>query len=72
VPDSSWNAFDAALRVFHRAQIAALLGERERALALLQRAAAMGVPVPLDSVHIAREFLSLRGHAAFDDLTRLR
>ena len=71
-PDTNWNAFDAALRVYHRGQIAALLGEQERALSLLQQASAMGVPVPLDSVHIAREFWPLRGMAAFDDLTRLR
>lgn len=71
-PDGRLSAFDAALRVYYRACIAALLGERARALELLQRAVAMGVPMPLDSAHVAPALHSLRGLPAFDNLGRVQ
>ena len=70
--DNAWNVFDSAIRVLYRARTAALLGNRERALELLQDAVAQGVPEPLDSVHINPDLHSLRGLPGFDELTRLR
>jgi DNA-binding SARP family transcriptional activator len=72
VPDSSWNAFDGALRIFARAKLAARRGNRAVAMRLLQDAVARGVPMPLDSVHVDLDLRGLRGYPPFDELTRLR
>ena len=62
-----------------RAQIAAILGQREKAVRLLRDAMAQGVevntyrPMRLGSVnHALPEFQSLRGYGPFEDLLRPR
>jgi DNA-binding SARP family transcriptional activator/tetratricopeptide (TPR) repeat protein len=71
IPQPGLNSFDASSRVFYRACIAALLRNRERAMTLLQEAVALGVPVPLDSIHVDGALQSLRGLPAFDQLVRI-
>ena len=66
------NTFDRSTVLFYRARAAAIAGERERAMAFLRDAVALGVPVDLDSVHIHQDLHVLRGIPAFDELTRLR
>jgi tetratricopeptide (TPR) repeat protein len=68
-----FNVFDASIRIYYRARIAAQLGEPDRAISLLQESLAAGLPgnVPMDSVHIEPPLYRLRGHPAFDAMVRL-
>ena len=70
-PAPRLTVWDRATMIYYRARIAAQLGERERAVALLQEAMALGWPPGLDSIHIEPELEPLRGLPAFDQLVRL-
>jgi hypothetical protein len=54
-----------------RAQLEALLGQRERAVALLRDAFARGLSMST-ALHRQMDFESLRGFAPFDELMRPR
>ena len=71
LPIPGMNVFDAAIRIYYRAIIAAQLGERDRAVRLLQEALAAGLPMTLDSLHVDPGLHPLRGHPAFDAMVRL-
>jgi tetratricopeptide (TPR) repeat protein len=61
---------------FWRARIAALLGDRDGAVALLQQALARGIACtyhlgpPTEDCHREMDFESLRGYGPFDELLR--
>ena len=62
---------------FWRARIAALLGDRDRAVSLLREAIARGISCalrlagpPMEDCHREMDFESLRGYAPFDELLR--
>jgi hypothetical protein len=56
---------------FWRAAVAAMLDERDRAVSMLHRALADGLPVEL-FLHTDPHLMRLRGHPAFDALLRPR
>jgi len=61
---------------YWRARIAAVLGQKERAVALLREAVAQGIGCtahygePIEDCHRDMDFESLRGYAPFDELLR--
>jgi len=55
---------------YYRAQIAAVLGDRERAVELLRDAIAQGAVDPWDHLHSEPAFASLHGYPPFDELLR--
>ena len=55
---------------YHRAEIAAVLGDRERAVELLRDAIAQGAVDPWDHLHSEPAFASLHGYPPFDELLR--
>ncbi|MFQ5689900.1 MAG: type IV pilus biogenesis/stability protein PilW [Gemmatimonadota bacterium] len=68
----SWNVYDAASRIYWRGCIAALLGERERAVSLLREALAAGLPWTLDSIHGGPDLEPLRDYQPYRELVRLK
>jgi len=68
--------FDVGNSLFWRARVAALLGERDRTVALLREAFARGAVCAVvdggarDDCHREMDFESLRGYAPFDELLR--
>jgi tetratricopeptide (TPR) repeat protein len=68
--------FSVGRSAYWRARIAALLGDRDRAVALLREAIAQGISCavrwgpPIEDCHREMDFESLRGYAPFDELLR--
>jgi tetratricopeptide (TPR) repeat protein/TolB-like protein len=60
----------SGVHTYYRAQIAAVLGDRERAVALLRDALAQGAADPWDHLHSEPAFASLRGYPPFDEVLR--
>jgi hypothetical protein len=58
------------MHTYFRAQISALLGERDRAVALLRDAITHGARDPWDHLHSEPAFASLRGYPPFDEVLR--
>jgi tetratricopeptide (TPR) repeat protein/tRNA A-37 threonylcarbamoyl transferase component Bud32 len=56
--------------VYYRAQIAALLGERDRAVRLLRDAVARGAVDAWDHLHSEPAFAALHGYPPFDEVLR--
>jgi tetratricopeptide (TPR) repeat protein len=55
---------------YYRAEIAAVLGNRERAVELLRDAIAHGAVDPWDHLHSEPAFIALHGYPPFDELLR--
>ncbi len=60
-PASSINSSSSACRFYYRAQIAAVRGDRDRAVELLRDAIAQGAVDPWDHLHSEPAFAALHG-----------